>query len=86
MGRPEYLHCPMTPEIIHRINENQEWYDRDPQAYEEQERYEREQQQMREQEEYDEYYRHVREKEYDEYCEQDQEKEQLNDEQNDLPF
>ena len=30
MSRPEYLNCPMTPEIISRIRQEQEWYDKDP--------------------------------------------------------
>lgn len=32
----------MTPEIIHRIREEQEYYDRNPERYEEEKRQERE--------------------------------------------
>lgn len=44
MSRPNYLPCPMTPEIIRSIRQEQELYDSDPAAYErrERERYERE--------------------------------------------
>jgi hypothetical protein len=36
--RPRFLSCPMTPEIIRAIKANQEYYDSDPQAYEEMEK------------------------------------------------
>lgn len=36
--RPEHLHCPNTAEGIRRINEEQEFYDRNPDAYEAEER------------------------------------------------
>jgi len=47
MSRPEHLTCPNTAEGISRINQEQEAYDRNPDAYEseqkaEQERYEME--------------------------------------------
>ena len=38
MSRPEYLNCIMTPNIISHIRQDQELYDRDPEAYENQER------------------------------------------------
>jgi len=53
MSRPEHLSCVNSAEGIRRINEEQEHYDKDPQAYERQEQYEREQQQEREQQEYE---------------------------------
>lgn len=42
MSRPEHLHCPNTAEGIHRINQMQEQYDKDPEEYERRERYEEE--------------------------------------------
>ena len=44
MSRPNYLPCPMTPEVIRGIRQEQELYDSDPAAYE---RRERERQQER---------------------------------------
>ena len=38
MGRPKFLNCIMTPEIIRRINEEQAHYDKDPEEYERRER------------------------------------------------
>ena len=38
MSRPEHLSVPNTSEGIRRINEMQEKYDRDPQAWEAEER------------------------------------------------
>lgn len=43
MPRPQHLSCPNTAEGIRRINEMQENYDSDPQAYERREREENEQ-------------------------------------------
>ena len=45
MSRPEHLNCINTAEGIHRINEDQACYDRDPERYEREERqnYERQQ-------------------------------------------
>jgi len=34
MSRPKYLNCPMTTNVIRGIREEQEAYDRDPEAYE----------------------------------------------------
>ena len=34
MSRPEFLNCPMTPNIISRIREEQKAYDKDPEGYE----------------------------------------------------
>ena len=55
MSRPEFLNCVMTPEVIRGIRQEQECYDRDPEAYEqrqqeERERHEMEQEEMRQQE------------------------------------
>ena len=54
MTRPEFLHCPMTPEIIRSIRDLQSAYDADPEEYERRQRqrreeYEREQQELAEQ-------------------------------------
>ena len=38
MPRPKFLDCIMTPEIIHRIRENQDYYDKDPEGYERREK------------------------------------------------
>jgi hypothetical protein len=38
MSRPEHLHCVNTAEGIHRINELQEYYDKDPESYEREQR------------------------------------------------
>ena len=48
MGRPEFLNCVMTPEIIRRIRENQEYYDKDPVSYERRERERKEQREWEE--------------------------------------
>jgi hypothetical protein len=48
MSRPEHLSCPNTAEGIRRINEEQEAYDRDPQAYESAEQEEKERYEMEE--------------------------------------
>lgn len=45
MSRPEHLNVPNTPEGIRRINEMQEHYDKDPEAYERQVREENERRQ-----------------------------------------
>jgi len=50
MSRPKFLDCVMTPEIISRIRENQDFYDKDPEGYERRER-QREEERQREQEE-----------------------------------
>ena len=55
MSRPEHLSCVNTAEGIHRINENQEAYDRDTDGYERREREQSEQyaqEQYRQNEEY----------------------------------
>jgi hypothetical protein len=36
MSRPQHLSCPNTAEGIRRINEEQAYYDQDPQGYERQ--------------------------------------------------
>ena len=56
MSRPEHLSCVNTAEGIQRINENQEYYDKDPERYEREERQEREQQQERQMQEQQQYY------------------------------
>ena len=48
MSRPEHLSCVNTAEGIRRINEEQEYYDIDPEAYERQEREQYEQRQEEE--------------------------------------
>ena len=50
MSRPKFLDCVMTPEIISRIRENQDFYDKDPEGYERRER-QREEERQQEQEE-----------------------------------
>ena len=50
MGRPKFSDCVMTTEIIHRIRENQELYDKDPEDYERRER-QREEEMRQQQEE-----------------------------------
>jgi len=50
MSRPEFLNCIMTPEIIRSIRQDQEYYDEDPERYEQQER-ERKERRLQEQEE-----------------------------------
>ena len=51
MSRPKYPNCIMTPEIINRIRQEQDYYNEDPEKYERQEReYEERRQQEREQE------------------------------------
>jgi len=55
MPRPKFLDCIMTSEIIHRIRENQDCYDKDPEGWERREKEqeeERQQELQREQEEY----------------------------------
>ena len=49
--RPEFPNCVMTPEIINRIREEQEYYDEDPERYERQIE-EREQERLQEEQEY----------------------------------
>ena len=51
MSRPNYLPCPMTPEIIRRIRQEQEMYDADPAAYERREREREEQREWERQQE-----------------------------------
>lgn len=51
MSRPKHLNCVNTAEGIRRINEMQEHYDKDPEAYERREREEREENERREREE-----------------------------------
>ena len=51
MSRPNYLPCPMTPEIIRRIRQEQETYDADPAAYERREREREEQREWERQQE-----------------------------------
>lgn len=51
MARPNHLSVPNTPEGISRINQLQDLYDRDPQAYEERERYQEQMRQEQEQQE-----------------------------------
>ena len=46
MSRPEHLGCVNTAEGIRRINEAQELYDKDPEAYEHREREEKEREEM----------------------------------------
>ena len=59
MSRPEFLNCPMTPNIISHIRDEQECYDTDPDKYErEQEQYEL-QRQEEAQREYDDYQNHM---------------------------
>lgn len=48
MKRPEFLNCIMTPAIINRIRQEQEYYDEDPERYERQEKEREEQRQMEE--------------------------------------
>lgn len=50
MSRPEHLHCVNTAEGIHRINEEQRYYDEDPERYERQEREAQEQYQIEQEE------------------------------------
>jgi len=59
MGRPEFLNCIMTPEIIKRIRERQEEYDKDPEGYERREEQRKEERQREEQDERD-YYERTR--------------------------
>lgn len=55
MSRPEYLNCPMTPEIIRDIRERQEAYDQNPeQAERDAQEYEL-QRQEQEQRDYEQY-------------------------------
>jgi len=42
MSRPNYLNCPMTPEIINHIRQEQERYDKNPKLYEQQKKEEQE--------------------------------------------
>lgn len=49
--RPKFLNCPMTPNIISRIRENQDFYDKDPEGYERRER-QREEERRQQEEEY----------------------------------
>jgi hypothetical protein len=52
--RPEFPNCVMTPNIISRIREEQECYDKDPEKYErnlERQREEREQERLYEEQE-----------------------------------
>jgi hypothetical protein len=57
MSRPRFLDCIMTPNIISRIRERQEAYDKDPEGWEKRER-EREEERRQEEE----YERHLYEK------------------------
>ena len=38
MSRPKFLNCIMPVEVIRRIRENQEYYDKDPEGYDRRER------------------------------------------------
>ncbi len=56
--RPKFLDCIMTPAIISRIRENQEFYDKDPEGYERREKQreeERQEEKFREEQEEREY-------------------------------
>jgi len=55
MGRPEFLNCIMTSEIIRRIRERQEEYDKDPETFEREEK-RKEEEYQRELQEEKEYY------------------------------
>lgn len=60
MSRPEHLHVPNTAEGIRRINQEQAYYDADPDRYEREQQLQQElyQQELeREREEYNEYMR-----------------------------
>ena len=46
MGRPNFPNCIMPPETIHRIRQEQDYYDEDPERYERQERAREEERQM----------------------------------------
>ena len=55
MSRPKFLNCVMTSEIINTIRQEQEYYDKDPERYEQQKKeaekwYLQEQEEMRYQE------------------------------------
>lgn len=49
MGRPKFPNFPITPEMISRIRENQEVYDRDPEGWERREKRREEDQRQEEQ-------------------------------------
>ena len=51
MRKPEYLPCPMTPEVIRGIRQDRELYDSDPAAYERREREREEQREWERQQE-----------------------------------
>lgn len=68
MSRPRHLSCVNTAEGIRRINEEQRYYDEDPERYERQER-ERQEAYMMEQEEM----RHQEQLAYERHLEQQQE-------------
>jgi len=53
MSRPEHLNCVNTAEGIHRINEDQAYYDEDPERYEREERQQHEREQEERQREYE---------------------------------
>lgn len=61
MGRPKHLSVPNTPEGIRRINQEQDLYDKDPEAYERREREDKERQEREQQEELE------QEKQYDDF-------------------
>lgn len=63
MGRPEHLNCVNTAEGIRRINEEQRYYDEDPERYERQEREREEARQQEEQWQREEYERQQNERE-----------------------
>ena len=50
MGRPEYWHSIMSPNIINHIKQEQEQYDKNPEEYERQKRWEEEQYQQEQEE------------------------------------
>ena len=72
MSRPEHLNCINTVEGIHRINEDQRYYDEDPARYERQEQEAQEQYRMEQEE-----MRHQEQIQQDRHAEQ-QEQERMN--------
>jgi len=63
MSRPKHLDCVNTPGGIRRINELQELYDKDPEAYERREREQEERAQELEEQERQDYERQERARE-----------------------
>ncbi len=81
MLRPEFLHCPMTPEIIRHIREEQERYDQNPDEYERMERDMHEKHQLMEIEELEEFRMEQLRLEAEEQAKQD-----YYEQENELPF